>query len=548
MPDKGGKVPIPAEILVLLGGIGLFLYGMQSLTAELRVLASDSARGAIGRLASRRVSGLMAGAGVTALIQSSSATTVMVLGLVGAGILSFAQSLPVILGANIGTTFTGWAVMVLGVKVDLGLVAYPALFLSALGVLFTRGAWARGFGVVVGLSLILLGIGLMKEGMAVFDGLLSPQSLPADTLGGRLQLLALGVVITIVTQSSSAGVAAVIVLLSAGHVSFAQGAALVIGMTVGTTFTGALAAIGGNRAMRRTALAHFLFNLTQGLVALALLDVLLRVVQAGFAVTDAALALVMFHTVFTVTGALVFLPFTGIMAAGLMRIFPDAPEPAEKLLDPRYLSDAAAALDVAQGALQGRMATLFATLGDALSPSDADRLPRAEALGSDAIATFLSRVALPEADAARLDRYTALVSLIDHLRRLEFRAGQEARLAAARREPGLRRAALAFGALSRRIAQTLDSTGPDDAEARARTLERLHAHAIRAQARLLRHEGRIRHRVLSRRDVPARIFAVTDAMRWVRRINDHAEGALRHLIEARTPHTASDPAPFHSAS
>jgi phosphate:Na+ symporter len=536
-------VPIPAEILVLLGGVGLFLYGMQALTTQLRVLASDSARATIGRLAARRVSGLMAGAGVTALIQSSSATTVMVLGLVGAGILSFAQSLPVILGANIGTTFTGWAVMVLGVKVDLGLVAYPALFVSALGVLFTRGAWARGFSVVVGLCLILLGIGLMKEGMAVFDGLLTPQNLPADSLGGRLQLLALGVVVTIVTQSSSAGVAAVIVLLSAGHVSFAQGAALVIGMTVGTTFTGVLAAIGGNRAMRRTALAHFLFNLTQGLVALALLDVLLRVVQAGFAVTDAALALVMFHTVFTVTGALLFLPFTGIMAAGLMRLFPDTPEPAEKLLDPRYLSDAAAALDVAQGALQGRMATLFAGLGDALSPSDAPPPTRDAAMDSDAIATFLSRVTLPEADAARLERYTALVSLIDHLRRLEFRAAQAPRLAAARREPGLRRAALAFGALSRGIARTLEASDHDDPQARAQNLQRLHAHAVRAQARLLRHEGRIRHKVLSRRDVPGRIFAVTDAMRWLRRINDHAEGALRHLIEARSAQPAQDPPP-----
>lgn len=521
---------------MLMGGVGLFLYGMHALTAELRVLASDSARAVIGRRAANRLAGLAAGAGVTAVVQSSSATTVMVLGLVGTGMLSFAQSLPVLLGANVGTTFTGWAVMVLGVKVDLGLIAYPALFVSALGALFARGALARGFGVVAGLCLILLGINLMKEAMGAFDGLLSPQTLPADTLSGRLQLLFLGVLVTVVTQSSSAGVAAVIVLLSAGQASFAQAAALVIGMTVGTTFTGALAAVSGNRAMRRAALAHFLFNLTQGVVALALLDGVLRLIQAGTPLGDPALALVMFHTCFAVVGALAFLPFTGLVASALMRLMPDAPEPTQALLDARYLSDAGAALDVAQAALQLRLGVVSASLARALSPKGGGSV-QTDASGAEAVANFLSRLSLPEADAPRLARYTELLAMIDHLRRLEFRMAQDGRMAAALREPALRRATLAFGALTARMAALMEvmrsTPGPAAAAEHARELARLQRLALRARARLGRQEVRLRQRVLARRDVPARIFAVTDAMRWLRRINDHAEGTLRHLSQAR---------------
>lgn len=530
---------IPTELFVLLGGIGLFLYGMQALTNELKVMASDQARSAIRRFASRPVSGMAAGAVVTALIQSSSATMVMTLGFVGAGMLSFTQSLGIILGANIGTTFTGWMVMLLGVKVDLGLLAFPVLFAAGLVRILTSGAPSRVAGVVSGLCLIFIGIDLLKEGMGVFDGLLSQENLPTDTLLGRLQLLGLGVLVTVVTQSSSAGVAATIVLLSEGHVSFAQAAALVIGMTVGTTFTGVLASLGGNIAMRRTALAHLVFNLTQGLVALSLLDLVVRGAAAGFTLTDAPLALVLFHTLFAATGALVFLPFTGAFARLIEWLVPDKLLAIEQELDPRFLSDPSAALDIALSAARRQIASLFGRIGGLLvsgpRPPDGGLELENFAREEEALGVFLSQISLPEKDPPRQERYGELMSLLDHLRRLTFRAAQTGRMTVALYEPMLRREALYFGAVLRAMAQNEADFVPgdrDQAAAHAARQADLHARLARSDARLGRREERLRRRVLSTRAAPPRLFAITDSMRWLRRSSAHAERVLHHLMVA----------------
>lgn len=529
---------IPTELFYLLGGVGLFLYGMQALTGELKVMASDRARAAIQRFAGRPASGMVAGAGVTALIQSSSATMVMTLGFVGAGILSFSQSLGIILGANIGTTFTGWMVMLLGVKINLGTLAFPVLFAAGLVRILTSGAAARMAGVMAGLCLIFIGIDLMKEGMAVFDGLLSPENLPTDTLWGRLQLLVLGVGVTVVTQSSSAGVAAAIVLLSEGHVSFTQAAALVIGMTVGTTFTGVLASLGGNIAMRRTALAHLIFNLTQGLVALSLLDLVVRATAAGATMGDTTLALVLFHSGFALAGALIFLPFTGVFARLIEWLVPARPLAIEQELDPRFLSDPAAALDIALSSARRQIAALFGQLGAQLAPGPRpEGVPDLKGLtpSADALGLFLSQIALPEKDPLRQERYGELMALLDHLRRLTSRAEQGGRLTVAVYEPMLRREALYFGAILRAVARLETGFVPGDAQGardHAIALVRLHARLARAQARLARREERLRRRVLSTHAAPLRLFAITDAMRWLRRSNAHAERVLLHLLAA----------------
>ena len=523
------------ELFMLAGGIGLFLYGMQALTQELTVLASDSARHAIRRFAGRPLSGLAAGAAVTALIQSSSATMVMTLGFVGAGILSFSQSLGIILGANVGTTFTGWMVMVLGLKVSIGALAFPVLFVAALARILGRGAVQRIAGVLAGLCLIFIGIDLMKGGMAVFDGLLSPERLPADTLAGRLQLLALGMAVTVITQSSSAGVAAAIVLLSEGHVSFTQAAALVIGMTVGTTFTGVLASLGGNIAMRRTALAHLIFNLVQGLVALSLLDLLVRGIAAGFSLADAALALVLFHTSFTLAGALIFLPFTEVFARLVCWLVPEKPLPVERDLDPRFLSDPAAALDMALASGRRQAAGLMGAVGDMLradTPGVAPAFDATEvARQTDVLAAFVARVNLPEGDVLREQRVGEMMALVDHMRRFAFRAAQPARLGAALHEPRLRREALFLGGLLRHASAALSGEGGAETDAR---LARLRARLRRAEPRLARREARLRRQVLASQAAPPRLFAITDAMRWLRRSTAHAGRMLHHLSAADT--------------
>lgn len=528
------------EIFVLLGGIGLFLYGMQALTGELKIMVTDSARVAIRRYAGRPVPGMAVGAGLTALIQSSTATILMTLGFVGAGILTFTQSLGIILGANVGTTFTGWMVMLFGVKIDLGLISFPVLFVAGLVRILASGPVSRLAGVVSGLALIFIGIDLMKDGMGVFDGMLSPETLPADTLWGRLQLLGLGVLVTVITQSSSAGVAATIVLLAEGHLTFTQAAPLAIGATVGTTFTGLLASIGGTTGMRRTALANLVFNLTKGIIALLLLDLIARVLTAGGQLYDPTVALVVFHTGFTLIGALMFLPFIGAFGRLIETLVPERKQAIERELDPLFLSDPSAALDIALSVLRRHVAELSGHLGTALRPgahSPATATANLQTISAelDAVGNFVSKINLPEGDPRRLERLGDLMSLIDHMRRLLLRASQSGRITVAAYEPALRREAIYFGTILQRIAALEAAFAPGAPEAATRhraALRGLHARLARSAERLRRREERLRRRVLATRAAPPRLFAITDSMRWLRRSTAHVERVLFHLIAA----------------
>jgi phosphate:Na+ symporter len=503
---------IPAPML-LTGGIGLFLFGMHTLTVALRALAGEGARAMMRRFTDRPAQGMATGAALTALVQSSSAVMIMVLGLVGAGVMTQSQALGVVLGANVGTTLTGWLVMTLGVKVSLGAFALPLLLGGAMAQILGRGRWAQAGGALAGFALVFLGIEWMKGGMGAFDGLLSDGTLPGATLPGRLALVGLGVVVTVVLQSSSAGVAAVIVLLAQGQIGFPQAAALVIGMTVGTTFTGVLASLGGTLAMRRTALAHLLVNLVQGLVALALLDLVLRV-GPSLRLGDPALALVLFHTGFTLAGALAVLPLVPWLAQRVTLWLPERPSAIGVLLDTRFLSDPQAATDMALAAARHAAGDVLAHLGAALAPQGARADSDAELarMGADqeALMDYLARI--PWAETAGAPLYGELMQAGDHLRRLTARAGQGARLTLALYDPMLQREARLLGAILRL----------DDPHRQQRLLARMHE-------RLERRERRVRRRILGRHAAPARLFALTDALRWLRRVALHAERVVVHL-------------------
>ena len=193
--------------LEAIGGLGLFLIGMSVMTDGLRRLAGRGLRTVLRRFTRSPSSGAAVGATTTAIVQSSSATTVAAVGLVGAGAMTFAQSLGIIFGANLGTTVTGWLVLLFGFKVELGTLAFPIVFAGALGITFGRGRWTALGYALAGFGLLFIGIDLLQGGMAGLEGRLTPDSFPPDTWRGRLQLVGLGVLITLITQSSSAGVA-----------------------------------------------------------------------------------------------------------------------------------------------------------------------------------------------------------------------------------------------------------------------------------------------------------------------------------------------------
>ena len=252
------------NLLSALGGVGLFLLGMILLTDGLKAVAGPRLRSMLARFTSTPLSGAVTGALTTAAIQSSSATTVAAVGFVASGLLTFPQAIGIIFGANIGTTMTGWLVALLGFKLDLGQITLPLVFVGALLTLSGKKSVSFVGQALAGFSLIFIGIEHMKLGLEAFEGIVTPADFPSDSLWGRLGLVAIGVLITLITQSSSAGVATALAALSAGAVNFSQAGALVIGMDVGTTFTAALATLGGGTMAKRTGFAHVIYNIMTG--------------------------------------------------------------------------------------------------------------------------------------------------------------------------------------------------------------------------------------------------------------------------------------------
>jgi phosphate:Na+ symporter len=514
-----------ADLLPIAGGVGLFLLGVTMMAEGLRELAGDGMRAAIARFTSTPTRGAVAGAVTTALIRSSSATTVMAVGFVGAGLMTFPQALGVIFGANIGTTTTGWLVAILGFRLDFGLIAPPFLFLGMLARLFGgRGLRAGGW-ALAGFALIFVGLDLMRDGMAAFEGAVTPDSFPGAGWPGRLQLMAIGVALTLVTQSSSAGVAVALTALGVGAIDLTQAAAMVVGMDVGTTATAALAAAGGSTAMRRTGLAHVVYNVLTGIAAILLLDPLLAgggaIVALGGGGHDPQLVLVAFHSLFNLLGVAAVLPVAAPFARLIERLVPERGPGLARRLDMRLAGDPEAAADIAAATLRDAVALLAKPLADGLRGADGDAaiaLAAAEAHATAAAASALigeasRRAASPPTRA----REAACLHAVDHLDRLAHRMEQSAQTAALPRDRTLWR-------LGRVAAATIEA--PDAVE----RLARLHALIQRRRepfrAALLRAaaEGRIS---------PAEAGLRLDAQRWLQRSVYHLSRIAAHLRAAR---------------
>lgn len=422
-------------ILIAVGGVGLFLLGMLMLTDGLRHLAGGAMRRLLANYTRTPVSAAATGALTTALIQSSSATTVTAIGFVGAGLLSFSQALGIIFGANIGTTITGWLVALLGFKLDIGLLAMPLILIGALLKMFGPDRIRQLGAAVAGFSLLFIGIDAMQQGLAVFEGVVTPDSFPADTVVGRLQLLLIGVAITLVTQSSSAGIATAMVALGAGAISFPQAAAMVIGMDVGTTFTAALATVGGSTAMRQTGFAHVIYNLMTGVMAFLLLVPYTGTVDAwvsGGAAGNAQIALVGFHTLFNTIGVILVLPFTNRFARFIVRLVPHSGPQLERGLDPGLLSDPAAASGAAARTVQRIADESFKLVAALIDPNRGRRIDKVKVqeIGRaiDVALDYWEKIHLSEDVLHLSDQHTSTLHALDHLKRLHHRCSQTKRI------------------------------------------------------------------------------------------------------------------------
>ncbi len=413
-----------------LGGVGIFMMGMIVMTEGLRSLAGDAIRKALMRFTKTSVSGAVTGAVSTAILQSSSATTVAAVGFVGAGLLAFPEALGIIFGANIGTTITGWMVALLGFKFQLGTVMLPLILLGAMLKLFFRDKIAAFGYALAGFGLIFVGIEWMQEGMSAFEGIITPENLPADSLLGRLQLLGLGIIATVITQSSSAGVAATLTMLYAGAINFEQAAALVIGMDVGTTFTAAMAAIGGSTEVKRTGFSHVIYNFFTGFGALLLITpyiMLVEKISPSFLVDQSEIALVAFHTIFNILGVIIVLPFTHSFARMMEKIIKTPKQRYRQKFDTALLEDIPLALSVVHKSLEEELKTLLLhinfLLGDVQKGKKADLDALEKALNETQ--NFIDKINLENANDTNWQRLIDIIHTIDHLQRLFDRCEED---------------------------------------------------------------------------------------------------------------------------
>lgn len=253
------------DFLCLLGAVGLFLYGMKVMSEGLQKAAGDRLRNILSAMTRNRFTGTLTGFSITALIQSSSASTVMVVSFVNAGLMTLAQSMAVIMGANVGTTFTAWVIALFGFKVNISAFVLPLIGLSV-PLLFSKKSRTKSIGeFMVGFSFLFMGLDLISQ--YVPDLQQNPemfaflQQYTQMGFGSVVIFLLVGVILTMVIQSSAATFAITLIMCSKGWIDFNLACAIVLGSNIGTTITPILASMSGNVAAKRTAMGHLLFNL-----------------------------------------------------------------------------------------------------------------------------------------------------------------------------------------------------------------------------------------------------------------------------------------------
>ena len=348
-----------ADVVSLLGGIALFLFGMSLMGEGLKKVAGSRLELVLYKLSSTPLKGVLLGTGVTAVIQSSSATTVMMVGLVNSGIMDFAQTLHIIFGANIGTTLTSWILSLSGIESDavwmqmLKPENFAPLF-AMVGIVMTmvcKSDKKRSIGtVLVGFAVLIFGMNLMGEAVSPLAD--SPAFAQLMTKFNQPLIgLAVGTVVTGIIQSSAASVGMLQALSLTGSISYAMAIPIIMGQNIGTCVTAMLASVGANKNARRAAVVHLMFNIIGTTVWLAVFYGINAVVHFTFLsgpIDQLGIAIV--HSIFNVLCAALLFPFSGLLEKLACRLIPDSKDAAKsaddkiQILDERLLATPAVAL------------------------------------------------------------------------------------------------------------------------------------------------------------------------------------------------------------
>ena len=338
----------PIIILKLLGALGLLIYGMRMMSDALQKMAGPQLRHILGKMTTNRLTGMLTGTFVTCAVQSSSATTVMTVSFVSAGLLSLSQAISVIMGANIGTTLTAW-IMSLGYNVDLTSVVFPAFFVGMVLIYQKRHRFVGDFlfGIAfMFLSLVMLSTAGKELDLEHNEAVVSFfSSFDTDSYWTILAFLTIGTVITCIVQSSAAVMSITILLCSTGVMPIYLGIALVMGENIGTTATANLAALGANTQARRAALAHLLFNVFGVVWVLCVfypfVDMVCSIVgydpAVGGQTTLLPVVLAMFHTCFNVTNTALLIGFVPQMERLVCWLLPEKTQPQHEEFRLQYI-------------------------------------------------------------------------------------------------------------------------------------------------------------------------------------------------------------------
>lgn len=340
-------------ILGLGGSLGLFLYGMRIMSEGLQKTAGDRMKRILKLMTGNRLIAVITGAVVTVLVQSSSATTVMLVSFVNAGLITLTQSIGVILGANIGTTFTTWIIALLGFKMDITILALASVAV-ALPMFFSKKARMKNLAeIFMGFGLLFIGLYYMQHSIPDISenvGILSfLQSLNSSRPLALIACVLVGMVITMMLQASSAAMAVTITMAYQGWIGIYAATALCLGQNIGTTITAYIASIGGNTGARRTAMAHILFKVFGSILALLLFRPLLLLVGwmcgydifalSGDALNKALPAyLAMFHTAFNFINTIIAFPFVNLYCRLIEKLVPERAEYKKDTYHFTYLS------------------------------------------------------------------------------------------------------------------------------------------------------------------------------------------------------------------
>jgi phosphate:Na+ symporter len=306
-----------------LAGLGIFMFGMFMMEESIKLLAGRSFKTLIRRYAGTRIKGLIAGIISTAILQSSSAVSLMVLAFVGAGLMTLSNAVAVIMGAKVGTTTTAWIVAIFGFKFKIDAFALPLIGIGGLGLIFLSkaGRFVNISKLLAAFGFLFLGLDFMKTSIETLAASIDLSSLPV--LGLWVYVLA-GILLTAIMQSSSATIAVILTTLFSGVIDFPQAAAMVIGANVGTTVTVLLGAIGGIPAKKQAAASSLVFNLGTAVVILSSLPLVLWLINDVFNLSEnAVLGIATFHTLFNILGVIIFFPAISMFVRYLKRVFPE---------------------------------------------------------------------------------------------------------------------------------------------------------------------------------------------------------------------------------